>query len=100
MRLASPAFRQAASIPIKCTCDGENASPELSWKGAPSQTKSFALLMHDPDAPRLVVFVFTHWVLYNIPASVAALQPNLPRDEHVSGICSGQEQFRRSRLHR
>jgi len=86
MRLTSTAFQQASSIPIKCTCDGENVSPALSWKGAPPKTKSFALIMHDPDAPRAGGYI--HWVLYNIPADVAALQPNLPQAEHIAGLCA------------
>jgi hypothetical protein len=85
MQLSSSAFQQARSIPIKFTCDGENVSPALSWKGAPAQTKSFALIMHDPDAPR--AGGFTHWVLYGIPASVAELPSNLPHAEQVAGVC-------------
>jgi Raf kinase inhibitor-like YbhB/YbcL family protein len=85
MRLTSPAFQQASSFPIKCTCDGENASPELAWKGAPAGTKFYALLMHDPDAPRWGGF--THWVVYNIPASFDALPPNVPAQRELSGFC-------------
>jgi Raf kinase inhibitor-like YbhB/YbcL family protein len=83
MQLSSPAFQQARSIPIRFTCDGENISPGFTWRGAPAQTKSFALIMHDPDAPR--PGGFTHWVLYNIPASVGELPSNLPQVEQVGG---------------
>jgi len=85
MQLSSSAFQQARSIPIRFTCDGENISPAFSWRGAPAQTKSFALIMHDPDAPG--AGGFTHWVLYNIPASVAELPSNLPQVEQVGGKC-------------
>jgi hypothetical protein len=84
MQLNSSAFQHGASIPREFTCDGANTSPELSWRDAPAQAQSFALIMHDPDAPR--AGGFTHWVLYNIPANVAALEPNMPTHERVPGI--------------
>ena len=52
-------------------CDGENKSPQLSWTNAPAGTKSFALVMHDPDAPTNGGFY--HWVAFNIPHSVTSL---------------------------
>lgn len=84
MQLTSSAFHQGGTIPRKFTCDGDNTSPEFSWRDAPEQTKSFALIMHDPDAPR--AGGFTHWVLYNIPANIASLEPNMPKDkQHITG---------------
>src|SRR5438874_9268190 len=52
-------------------CKGGNVSPELSWSSAPAGTKSFAILMHDPDAP--TGSGWWHWVVYNIPADVKSL---------------------------
>ena len=52
-------------------CKGGNVSPALSWSGAPAGTKSFALLMHDPDAP--TGSGWWHWVVYNIPATASSL---------------------------
>jgi hypothetical protein len=52
-------------------CSGGNISPALSWRGAPAGTKSFALLMHDPDAP--TGSGWWHWIVYNIPASQNSL---------------------------
>src|SRR3954451_13699503 len=59
MQLASAVFHQGAEIPSYYTSEGENVSPELSWSDAPANTKSFVLVMHDPDAPR--PGGFTHW---------------------------------------
>jgi Raf kinase inhibitor-like YbhB/YbcL family protein len=52
-------------------CSGRNVSPALSWSNAPAGTKSFALLVHDPDAP--TGSGWWHWVVYDIPANVASL---------------------------
>jgi len=53
-------------------CQGENVSPALAWSGAPAGTQSFALLVHDPDAPTGGAG-WWHWVVYDIPASASAI---------------------------
>nr|WP_231288786.1 YbhB/YbcL family Raf kinase inhibitor-like protein [Rickettsia rhipicephali] len=63
-------------MPDKFTCKGQNVSPHLEWSNAPSDTKSFALTMDDPDA--LVAItpphgIWHHWVIYNISASITKL---------------------------
>ena len=83
MQLTSSAFQHEGKIPAKFTCDGENQSPDFSWSDAPAQTKSFALIMHDPDAPR--AGGFTHWVMYDIPPGTGALSPSMPKQERVAG---------------
>jgi hypothetical protein len=52
-------------------CTGGNVSPALSWSGAPAETRSFAILMYDPDAP--TGSGFWHWVVYNLPASTTSI---------------------------
>jgi Raf kinase inhibitor-like YbhB/YbcL family protein len=52
-------------------CTGNNVSPSLSWSGAPSATKSFAVSIYDPDAP--TGSGWWHWVVFNIPANVTSL---------------------------
>ncbi len=70
MEIKSSAFQNGGQIPQKYTCDGEDISPELSWTGAPSGTKSFALISDDPDAPGKT---WVHWVIFDIPASLTNL---------------------------
>jgi Raf kinase inhibitor-like YbhB/YbcL family protein len=55
-------------------CDGGNKSPALHWKDVPSGTKSFALTVHDPDAPRKGGW--WHWVVFNIPRDTRTLEEN------------------------
>lgn len=74
LQLTSSAFAEGQSIPAKYTCIGENISPDLAWKGHPEGTKSFALIVDDPDAP---MGTWVHWVLYNIPANQSGLQEDL-----------------------
>ncbi|WP_119459415.1 YbhB/YbcL family Raf kinase inhibitor-like protein [Rhodospirillaceae bacterium SYSU D60014] len=59
----SPAFEDGSAIPTNYTCDGENISPPLEWSGAPAETRSFVLILEDPDAPS---GMFRHWAVYNI----------------------------------
>jgi len=68
--LTSPAFGAGGDIPRAFTCDGDNTAPPLAWSEPPRDTRSFALIMDDPDAPR---GTFTHWVLFDIPAERAEM---------------------------
>lgn len=52
-------------------CTGKNISPELSWKNAPKETKSFAVTVYDPDAP--TGSGWWHWLVFNIPVSIQGL---------------------------
>jgi Raf kinase inhibitor-like YbhB/YbcL family protein len=55
-------------------CGGQNVSPALAWSNAPVGTKSFAVIMQDPDAASGLGTV--HWIAYDIPATVNALPRN------------------------
>jgi Raf kinase inhibitor-like YbhB/YbcL family protein len=68
--IRSSAFKPNEIVPKPYTCDGLNISPPLTWSGVPAGTESFALIVDDPDAP---MRVWDHWVLYNIPANVTAI---------------------------
>ncbi|MGH9126844.1 MAG: YbhB/YbcL family Raf kinase inhibitor-like protein [Acidimicrobiales bacterium] len=72
LRVTSSAFAPHTAIPERYTGDSDDVSPPLEWTGAPQKTRSFALVVHDPDAP--LVDGFTHWVLYGIPAGTTQLR--------------------------
>ena len=63
-KIHSDAFKHAATIPKKYTGDGEDVNPSLKWENPPEDTKSFALICDDPDAPN---GVWTNWLVKNIP---------------------------------
>lgn len=83
LHLSSSAFEPESNIPREFTCEGRNVSPDLSWSGAPAATKSFALVMHDPDAP--VSGGFTHWIVYNVPSNADHLPEHVPNQDSVPG---------------
>ncbi|MFY9577786.1 MAG: YbhB/YbcL family Raf kinase inhibitor-like protein [Gaiellaceae bacterium] len=70
LALASPAFHAGTRIPARYTCTGANVSPPLRWTAPPRATRSLALLVNDPDAPGRA---FTHWTLWNLPATRRSL---------------------------
>ncbi len=74
-RLTSPAFPHNGEIPRRFTCEGEDVSPPLAWSGTPEGTKSFALIVDDPDAPDpdAPQMTWVHWVLYNLLSSAREL---------------------------
>ncbi|HUI87152.1 MAG TPA: YbhB/YbcL family Raf kinase inhibitor-like protein [Anaerolineales bacterium] len=75
LSISSPAFKNGAAIPAMYTCISKDVSPALAWSSQPSATKSFALIMDDPDAPG---GTWVHWVIYNIPASAHGLPEAAP----------------------
>jgi Raf kinase inhibitor-like YbhB/YbcL family protein len=64
--VSSDAFDSGGVIPKKFSCEGENTPPPLAWKQIPGETKSFALLMEDPDVYGGKPWV--HWLVYDMPA--------------------------------
>lgn len=89
--LRSSAFQQNLSIPTKYTCDGANVSAPLSWRDAPRETKSFALIVDDPDAP---AGIWVHWMLYDLPAGSHALAEAIPNQETLgNGAKQGVNDF-------
>ena len=93
MRISSAAFANQRPIPAEYTCEGANFSPTLAWENVPAETKSFALIMDDPDAP---AGTWVHWVLYNIPAGKRSLSAHIPAVEDLpDGAQQGKNSFQR-----
>lgn len=100
MRLSSDAFSDGHAIPGEFAFAviatpgpialSHNRNPPLCWSEVPDGTRSFALIVHDPDVPSIGTDVnqagrsvahdlpridFTHWLLANLPGerrSIAA----------------------------
>jgi len=91
--LSSSDFANGAEIPKQFTCSGEDRSPALDWKDAPAGTKTFALIVDDPDAP---VGTWVHWVIFNIPAKVDGLGGGFEKKEQgPDGTRQGQNDFKK-----
>lgn len=93
--LRSPDFRASGPIAMEQVfngfgCSGKNLSPALSWSGAPPEAKSFALLVHDPDAPTGGAG-WWHWLVVNIPAHLNGLAKDAGRADG-SGLPAGAVQ--------
>jgi Raf kinase inhibitor-like YbhB/YbcL family protein len=71
--LISPDFNNDGPIPSRYTCDGENIPPTLAWGEPSSGTKSFVLIVKDPDAPG---GPWIHWIVYNLPAETRTINAN------------------------
>lgn len=90
MVLSSTAFDRLEFMPVKYTCSDRNISPPLAWSGVPSGTRSLVLIMDDTYTP----WVFTHWVLFNIPADVRELPEGLSNQEQLAnGALQGENGY-------
>ncbi|MFE7416831.1 YbhB/YbcL family Raf kinase inhibitor-like protein [Rhodococcus sp. NPDC057529] len=85
LSISSSAFEHGERMPDAHSKNGRGVSPLLSWTGVPEGTKSFALVVHDPDAP--LIDGFTHWVLYGIPAQTDSV-PEGGGTDYVQGVNS------------
>ncbi len=91
--VSSPAFGDGGGIPAQYTADGRNDSPPLEWGDPPGDTRSFALVCDDPDAPR---GAFTHWLLWNLPADCRQLGSGVPPAATLdNGVRQGTNGFGR-----
>jgi hypothetical protein len=72
----SSAFASDEPIPRMHTGDGEDLSPPLSWAGAPPETREFAVICEDPDAPTPEPWV--HWLLDKLPPGTTSLPAGIP----------------------
>jgi len=92
--LSSSSFKDGERLAVKNAgnnktnpnCVGENVSPPLAWANPPDGTKSYALMMFDPEGrpPGGV----SHWVAYGIPVAVTGFaegEVSKPSDKYVGG---------------
>jgi Raf kinase inhibitor-like YbhB/YbcL family protein len=93
LALTTTAFTNGGAIAKKYTCDGADLSPALNWSGVPAGAQSLALITDDPDAP---MGTWTHWIIWNIPASATALPEGVPASDVLdNGARQGRNDFRR-----
>ncbi|HEX4038151.1 MAG TPA: YbhB/YbcL family Raf kinase inhibitor-like protein [Acidobacteriaceae bacterium] len=91
LHLTSTSF--SGTIPDRyASCSGQTGnSPALAWDAPPAATRSFVLLVTDPDAP---MGTFTHWLLWNLPPETRSLPESLPtRPQLASGARQGRNDF-------
>lgn len=109
MKLTSPAFAYNEQIPSIYTCDGSNINPLLVISDVPSNAKSLALIMTDPDIPQAAkknfnVDIWTHWVVFNInpvaqsipeaTTSIGTLGKNTRGNVSYGGPCPPDKEHR------
>src|ERR1700756_2787384 len=82
LNISSPAFTNNGTIPVKYTCSGAGDSSELNIKNIPSEAKTLALIMDDPDAPN---GTFVHWVMWNIPVKDKIQENGTPGAQGKNG---------------
>jgi Raf kinase inhibitor-like YbhB/YbcL family protein len=70
LQLTSDAFENGQPIPVQYSCEGGDQTPTLHWDDPPAGTKSFALVIADPDAPS---GTFRHWGVFDIPVSARSI---------------------------
>ena len=92
-KLTSTAFSEGKAIPAKYAMHGENVAPPLAWTGAPEGTKSYALIVEDPDAPR---GTWVHWVLFNLPGKLTGLAEGIPGTIPAANPAYGASQGKNS----
>lgn len=99
LNVTSSVMRNGERIPMSMVyfamgCTGQNRSPDLRWSGAPEGTKSYALTLFDPDAPRREGWA--HWIVYDIPARNTSLEEGAGSSSghrHLHGARSGRNDF-------
>lgn len=90
LTVTTSAFRPEGRIPNRFTRDGGNVSPEIEWQNAPPQTRSYALVVEDPDAPR---GTFRHWAAYDIPADTHRLDEGIGSRQNAPTLHMAMNDF-------
>ena len=94
MSVSLPDTGEEGLMKTRYTCDGENVSPEITWRGVPSGARSLVLVVEDPDAP---LMTFVHWVVYNISPASGGIEENQPREQVThKGYAQGMGSFHKT----
>jgi Raf kinase inhibitor-like YbhB/YbcL family protein len=98
LTLNSSTFSESGEIPTRCTCEGDDLSPDLSWSGVPDGTRSLVLIVDDPDAPDPAApkMVWDHWLLYNLPPDVGGLPEGVSPESLPAGTGQGTNSWGRT----
>lgn len=94
LRVTSEVFAHNGYIPVRHTGQGEEISPPLEWKSVDPAAKTIAIIMDDPALPFITV---THWLLWNIPATINKIPENIPHGKVVTSLhdaCQGKNFYR------
>ena len=99
MEISSTAFDAGAAIPARYTCEGDDVSPPLQWRGVPAGAKSLVLIVDDPDAPdpRAPKMTWVHWVLANLPVDSDGLPEDVSSMTLPAGTVEGLNDWKRTR---
>ena len=97
MQLTSPSFTANGSIPAKYTCEGSDTSPPLAFGAVPASAKTLALIVDDPDAPdpKAPKMTWVHWVVFNMPTAVTALEEGASKRGMPQGTRQGLNDWKR-----
>ncbi|HTU66067.1 MAG TPA: YbhB/YbcL family Raf kinase inhibitor-like protein [Steroidobacteraceae bacterium] len=90
LTIETPAFAPNAPIPDQYARRGANVSPRVEWHGAPLDTRSFALIVEDPDAPK---GTFRHWAAYDIPGDAVLLDEGAGSDQQGAALKMARNDF-------
>lgn len=98
MTVTSSSFANHGEIPVRHTCQGHDASPELFWENIPENAKSLVLIVDDPDAPDPAApkLTWVHWVLYNIPPAAQGLPEGVAEADLPIGTLGGLNDWQRT----
>jgi len=98
LTVTSAAFAPGGEIPAVYTCEGSDISPPIAWSGAPAGTRSFALIVDDPDAPdpSAPKMTWVHWVLYNIAPTAKGLPEAVRSGAALAGAREGLNDWNRT----
>ena len=80
LQVTSADIADGAAVPQQFTCDGGSVSPELAWERVPAETRSFTVIVRDPDAPG---GTFMHWVIYDLPPKILGVKQGIAAEEQL-----------------